>query len=107
MAPAPGRGRRQMKAGVANICGERHYLLRSVDHEGEVLEAYAGPKRDNVAALECLRRAMERCGVLQALGANRGPSYRAAMMVNANEGRQETGRHLNDRALNSHQPFRR
>ena len=35
------------------------------------------------------------------------PSYRAAMKVIGNEGCQETGRWLNNRAENSHQPFRR
>ena len=34
-------------------------------------------------------------------------SYRAAMKVIGNEARQETGRWLNNRAENSHQPFRR
>ncbi len=34
-------------------------------------------------------------------------SYRAAMKVIGNEGRQVTGRWLNNRAENSHQPFRR
>jgi putative transposase len=34
-------------------------------------------------------------------------SYRAAMKTIGNEVRQETGRWLNNRAENSHQPFRR
>ncbi len=34
-------------------------------------------------------------------------SYRAAMQVIGNEARQATGRWLNNRAENSHQPFRR
>ena len=34
-------------------------------------------------------------------------SYRAAMKEIGNEARQETGRWLNNRAENSHQPFRR
>jgi putative transposase len=34
-------------------------------------------------------------------------SYRAAMREISNEARQETGRWLNNRAENSHQPFRR
>ena len=35
------------------------------------------------------------------------PSYRAAMKVIGNARRQETGRHLNNRAANSHLPIRR
>ena len=38
---------------------------------------------------------------------NRLRSYRAAMREIGNEARQETGRWLNNRAENSHQPFRR
>jgi putative transposase len=38
---------------------------------------------------------------------DRCPSYRAAMKIIGNEARQETGRHLNNRAENSHLPFRR
>jgi transposase-like protein len=58
MAVAPGRGLRQPQAGVANIRGERHYLWRAVDHEGEVLESYVTKKRDKAAALKCLKKAM-------------------------------------------------
>ena len=32
------------------INGERHYLWRAVDHEGEVLESYVTKKRDKKAA---------------------------------------------------------
>ena len=32
------------------INGERHYLWRAVDHEGEVLESYVTKKRDRKAA---------------------------------------------------------
>ena len=32
------------------INGERHYLCRAVDHEGEVLESYVTKKRDKKAA---------------------------------------------------------
>ena len=42
------------------INGERHYLWRAVDHEGEVLEAFATNRRDRRAALKFLKRTM-RC----------------------------------------------
>ena len=32
------------------INGEMHYLLRAVDHEGEVLESFASKSRDKAAA---------------------------------------------------------
>ena len=41
------------------INGEKHYLWRAVDHEGEVLEAFATKTRNKAAALryfKCLTR---------------------------------------------------
>ena len=32
--------------------GERHYLWRAVDHEGEVLESYVSKRQDRKAALK-------------------------------------------------------
>ena len=90
------------------INGETHYLWRAVDHEGEVLEVYATKRRDHRAALEFLKRAMKRYGRPASIVTDRLKSYRAAMKVIGNEGCQETaGRWLNNRAENSHQPFRR
>ncbi len=89
------------------INGETHYLWRAVDHEGEVLEVLATKRRDRRAALRFLKRAMKRYGRPASIITDRLPSYRAAMKVIGNEGRQETRRWLNNRAENSHQPFRR
>ncbi len=89
------------------INGETHYLWRAVDHEGEVLEVYATKRRDHRAALEFLKRAMKRYGRPTSIVTDRLKSYRAAMKVIGNEGCQETRRWLNNRAENSHQPFRR
>ena len=50
---------------------------------------------------------MKRYGRPASMVTDRLPSYRAAMKVLGNEGCQETGRWLNNRAENSHQPFRR
>ena len=89
------------------INGETHYLWRAVDHEGEVLEVFATKRRDREAALEFLKRAMKRYGRPAMIVTDRLQSYRAAMKVIGNEGRQETRRWLNNRAENSHLPFRR
>ena len=78
-----------------------------MDHEGEVLEAYVTKKRDKAAALKFLRKAMKRYGNPEVVVTDKCPSCHAAMKAIGNEGRQETGRHLNNRAENSHQPFRR
>lgn len=44
------------------INGKQHYLWRSVDHEGEVLESYVTKRRDRKAALKFLRKAMRKHG---------------------------------------------
>ena len=89
------------------ITGETHYLWRAVDHEGEVLEAYVTKTRDRKAALRFLRKAMKRYGQPEILVTDRLRSYRAALKALKMARRQETGRWLNNRAENSHQPFRR
>ena len=89
------------------ISGVQHYLWRAVDHEGEVLESFVTKKRDKAAALKFLRKAMKRYGNPQVLATDRCPSDRAAMKDIGNQGRQEVGRHKNNRAENSHLPFRR
>ncbi len=89
------------------INGVTCYLWRAVDHEGEVLEVYATKRRDREAALEFLKRTMKRYGQPATIVTDSLQSYRAAMKVIGNESRQETRRWLNNRAENSHQPFRR
>ena len=89
------------------INGKTHYLWRAVDHEGEVLEVLVTKRRDRKAALEFLKRTVKRYGRPASMVTDRLPSYRAAMKVIGNEGYQETGRWLNNRAEHSHQPFRR
>ena len=89
------------------INGETHYLWRAVDHEGEVLEAFVTKKRDRKAAMRFLKKAMKRYGNPLEVVTDRLRSYRAAMRVIGNVARQTTERWLNNRAENSHQPFRR
>ena len=89
------------------INGETRYLWRAVDHEGEVLEVFATKRRDRGAALKFLTRAMKRYGRPRSIVTDRLRSYRAAMKIVGVSDRQECGRWLNNRAENSHQPFRR
>ena len=89
------------------INGETHYLWRAVDHEGEVLEVFATKQRARKAALKFLKRAMKRYGCPKVIVTDRLRSYRAALNVIGLADRQECGRGLNNRAENSHQPFRR
>jgi putative transposase len=89
------------------INGETHYLWRAVDHEGEVLESYVTKRRDRQAALKFLRKTMKRYGRPYVIVTDLLRSYGAAMKVIGNADRQETGRWKNNRAENSHLPFRR
>jgi len=72
-----------------------------------VLEVFATKRRDRKAALKFLKRAMKRYGQPKVVVTDRLRSYRAAMNVIGNGADQECGRWLNNRAENSHQPFRR
>jgi putative transposase len=92
---------------VVKIGGEAHYLCRAVDHEGEVLESFVTKTREKVAALIFLEKAMRRYGPLKALVTDGLRSYGATMREIGNVERREVGRHLNNRAANSHLPFRR
>ena len=89
------------------INGKTYYLWRAVNHEGEALESFVTRKRDRKAALTFLRKVMKRYGRPKMIVTDRLRSYRAAMRENGNAFRQETGHWLNNRAENSHQPFRR
>ncbi|MEP5376724.1 MAG: IS6 family transposase [Hyphomicrobiales bacterium] len=89
------------------INGETHYLWRAVDHEGEVLESYVTKRRDRKAALKFLRKPMKRYGSPEVIVTDKLRSYGAAMKDIGNVTKQETGRWLNNRAENSHLPFRR
>ncbi|BDW98490.1 hypothetical protein MACH15_02430 [Maricaulis maris] len=89
------------------INGELHYLWRAVDHEGEVLEAFVTKRRDRKAALRFFRKAMKRYGRPEQVVTDKLSSYKAAMRDLGNVSRQQTGRWLNNRAENSHQPLRR
>ena len=83
------------------------YLWRAVDHDGEVLEAVVTAKREKAAALKFLKRIMKKYGRPLSVVTDGLCSYPAAMKEIGNADRQEAGRRLNNRAENSHQPFRR
>ncbi len=89
------------------INGVQHYLWRAVDHEGEVLESYVTKTRDKEAALRFLKKLMKRHGRAEELVTDGLRSYGAALKEIGSEDRQVTGRWENNRAENSHQPFRR
>ncbi len=87
--------------------GEMVYLWRSVDHEGEILESYITKTRDKSAALAFMKKTLKRHGSPAVIVTDGLKSYRAAMADLGNEQSQEIGWHANNRAENSHLPFRR
>jgi putative transposase len=89
------------------INGKLCYLWRAVDHEGEVLETVVTAKRDKATALKFLKRIMKKYGRPWSVVTDGLCSYPAAMREIGNADRQVVGRRLNNRAENSHQPFRR
>jgi putative transposase len=89
------------------VNGRLCYLWRAVDHEGEVLEAVVTAKRDKAAALKLLKLIMKKYGRPQSIVTDRLRAYSAAMKEIGAADRHEVGSRLNNRAENSHQPFRR
>ena len=89
------------------INGKLHYLWRVVNQEGEVLETYVTKRRNRQAALKFLRKIMKRHGPSQAIITDKLASYKAAMRQLGNQNKQDTTKHHNNQAENSHQPFRR
>ena len=47
---------------VVRIAGERMYLWRAVDHEGEVLDMLVQRRRDSRAALRLMRKLLKKQG---------------------------------------------
>jgi putative transposase len=90
------------------VNGRLCYLWRAVDHEGEVLEAVATAKRNKAAALKLLKRIMKKYGAPRSIVTDGLRAYSAAMNeIGVAAERHEVGGRLNNRAENSHQPFRR
>lgn len=102
----PGR-RWHLDEMFVRIRGEQRYLWRAIDHEGEVLEAYVTKKRDRKAALKFLRKALKRLDPPGDIVTDRLRSYGAALRDLGLAEAQVTGRWLNNRVENSHQPLRR
>jgi len=82
-------------------------MWRAVDHEGEILESFVTRKRDKSAALAFMKKAPKRYGKAGTIVTDGLRSYPAAMRELGNADSHEMGRWLNNRAENSHLPFRR
>ena len=89
------------------INGERHYLWRAVDHEGEVLECFVTKRRNKAAAKKFLIKIMRKHGSPKIITTDKLPSYGAALREIGVVDRQLCGGRSNNRCENSHLPFRR
>jgi putative transposase len=89
------------------VNGKLCYLWRAVDHEGEILEAVVTVKRDKAAALKLLKRIMKKYGRPRIIVTDGLRAFFAAMDEIGVADRHTVGRRRNNRAENSHQPFRR
>jgi putative transposase len=93
---------------VVRIAGERMYLWRAVDHEGEVLDMLVQRRRDTQAALRLMHKLLKKQGFTpKLLVTDKLRSYAAAFRHLQLTCRHEQGLRKNNRAENSHQAVRR
>ncbi len=90
------------------IGGERVWLWRAVDHEGEVLDLLVQRRRDKAAAVKLMRKLLKKQGYApEVLVTDQLRSYAAARTAIGMTARHEQGLRANNRAENAHQPVRR
>ena len=89
------------------INGLTHYLWRPVEHEGEVLESTVTMRRDRKEALKFLNKSVKQHGRPETIVTDRLRTHCAAMKDLGSGDDWEMGRRVNNRAENSHLPFRR
>jgi transposase-like protein len=94
---------------VVRINGQRMYMWRAVDSEGEVLDVLVHKRRNKAAALKLLRKLLKNQRFVPERIVTDGlASYRAALKVLKCQDRHQPGRlRNNNRAENSHLPVRR
>jgi putative transposase len=106
---APPSPRWHLDEVVCNIGGERVYLWRAVDDEGDVLDLVVQKRRNTGAALKLLKRLLRNQGVTPETIVTDGlASYGSALRALGLKDRHRPGRlRENNRAENSHLPIRR
>ena len=106
--PTP-TGRWHLDEMVVKIRGQRMYLWRAVDDEGEVLDVLVQKRRNKDAAMNLLRKLLKNQGVHpESITTDGLASYRAATRELGCDNRHRPGRlRENNRAENSHLPIRR
>ncbi len=90
------------------IRGQRYWLWRAVDNEGEVLDFLIQSKRDTKAALKLIRKLLKRQGFRPTrIVTDKLRSYRSAFRSMSLVAIHDQGLRANNRTENSHQPVRR
>jgi transposase-like protein len=93
---------------AVTIRGERFWLWRAVDREGEVLDILVQTRRDKQAALRLMRKLLKKQGhAPSVLVTDKLRSYGCAKRELGLSAHHEQGLRKNNRAENSHQPVRR
>jgi putative transposase len=93
---------------AVTIAGEKHWLWRAVDQDGYVLDEIVQIRRDTKAAKRLLKRLLKKQGCPpRRLITDKLGSYAAARRQIMPEVEHRSHKGLNNRAENSHLPFRR
>lgn len=105
----PPTGRWHLDEMVVKIRGQRMFLWRAVDDEGEVLDVLVQKRRNKAAALKLLRKLLKNQGIHPETIVTDGlASYRAALReLNLQRRHRPGGLRDNNRAENSHLVIRR
>ena len=93
---------------VIVIRGQRHWLWRAVDNEGEVLDFLVQSKRNAKAALKLMRKLLKKQGWAPTwITTDKLRSYHVAFRTLGLTAEHIDNKRANKRAENSHQPVRR
>jgi putative transposase len=93
---------------VVRIAGQRMYLWRAVDDEGEILDMLVQRRHDTCAAVRLMRKLLKKQGfVPKLLVTDKLRSYSSAFRYLRLTCPHEQGLRKNNRAENSHQVVRR
>ncbi len=93
---------------VIKIRGQKHWLWRAVDDEGEVLDFLVQPRRCARSARRLLRKLLKKQGFAPTrITTDKLKSYAVAIREERLSAVHDQGLRANNRAENSHQPVRR
>ena len=106
---SPPTGRWHLDEVFVRIGGQKGWLWRAVDDEGEVLDVLVQKRRNKAAALKLLRRLLRNQGIHpDTITTDKLASYSAAVRELGLKGvHRPGGLQANNRAENSHLPIRR